>query len=215
MRRQEIVAVVMLALLLGAMPVAASSGDYPMLFRTSEVRSENLKPFPKWTGRLERYFDERALDEGQCVGSEFNRCYYQEWAAFLATLAGVDTMARIDAVNRYMNQAPYISDLKNWGVKDYWETPGQFLRMFGDCEDYAIAKFLSLRILGFDNSRLRIVVLQDLNIKTPHAVLAVYLGGAPLILDNQIAQVVPSNEIYHYHPFYSVNENAWWLHKPE
>ncbi len=215
MSRQGIIVAVIFALLSCAVPGVSSSSDYPSLFRSSEVRSENLKPFPKWTGTLERYFDERSLDEGQCVGSEFNRCYYQEWAAFLAPLGRLETMARIDAVNRYMNQAPYIPDLKNWGVKDYWETLGQFLRMFGDCEDYAIAKFLSLRVLSFDNSRLRVVVLQDLNIKTPHAVLAVYLGGTPLILDNQIAQVVPSNEIYHYHPFYSVSENAWWLHKPK
>ncbi len=187
--------------------------DYPPLFNTNEVRSDNLKPFPIWTDSLGRFLDERALGEGECLGTEFNRCYYREWDAFLDTLSGYDAAGQLDAVNRYMNQAPYITDLVNWGIKDYWETPRQFFMVYGDCEDYAIAKFMSLRVLGYSNDQLRVVVLQDLNLQIPHAVLAVYTSDQALILDNQLGQVVPAHEIYHYHPFYSVNEEAWWLHK--
>ena len=42
-----------------------------------------------------------------------------------------------------MNRSPYIVDPINWGVKDYWESPGQFFSRKGDCEDYAIAKYLT------------------------------------------------------------------------
>ena len=73
---------------------------------------------------------------------------------------------------------------------------------------------MSLRSLGFDDSRLRIVVLQDLNLGLPHAILVVYHKGRAFVLDNQIKFVVPAEKVYHYKPYYSINENHWWLHRP-
>ena len=73
-----------------------------------------------------------------------------------------------------MNKAKYITDKNNWGRKDYWETPGEFMANFGDREDYAIIKFLSLKLLGFKDEDLRVVAVKDLNLKIGHAVLIVY-----------------------------------------
>ena len=112
-----------------------------------------------------------------------------------------------------MNGVPYITDIRNYGVDDYWATPKQFLYRDGDCEDYAIAKYMSLRALGFTPEELRVVVLQDLNLRIAHAVLVVYLDQQGLILDNQIKRVVDQEKIHHYSPYYSINETAWWLHK--
>ena len=114
-------------------------------------------------------------------------------------------------VNSYLNQAHYILDIVNWGVEDYWASPYQFARKDGDCEDYAIAKFMSLRLLGFSNDQMRIVVLRDLNLKVAHAILVVDLNGTKYVLDNQIHDVVPASIIHHYQPIYSVNETHWWL----
>jgi predicted transglutaminase-like cysteine proteinase len=47
-----------------------------------------------------------------------------------------------------------------------------------------------------------------------HAVLAVYINGTIMILDNQARQVVRADSIRHYRPYYSINESSWWLHKP-
>jgi hypothetical protein len=33
------------------------------------------------------------------------------------------------------------------------------------------------------------------------------------VLDNQISRVVPAEIINHYKPIYSINEQAWWLHR--
>ena len=77
------------------------------------------------------------------------------------SLAGKDRKTQLAAVNEFMNRASYIEDLPNWGVPDYWATPLQFLTKDGDCEDYAIAKFVSLRTLGFTNDELRIAVVDD------------------------------------------------------
>ena len=188
--------------------------SYPALFNTREIRSSSLKAFPKWLGALDRYFDERKLEDAPCTGTRFNRCYLAEWKAFLRGLESKDRATQIQEVNRYMNQAAYIIDPINYHVPDYWATPIQFFNKDGDCEDYAIAKFMSLRALGYDNDQLRIVVLQDLNLKAAHAVLAVYGDDDILVLDNQIPQAVSARIIRHYRPYYSINEKNWWLHRP-
>ena len=192
---------------------ATSTPTYPALFGTKEVHSKNLAPFAKWNGVLERYFDEVELADGDCQATSFNKCYLQDWAAFLDTLRGGDPMEQLDRVNRYMNAARYITDPRNWNTKDYWATPGQFFNRDGDCEDYAIAKFMSLRALGWDNAHLRIVLLQDLNLKIPHAVLVVYRDDGAWVLDNQIEQLITADKILHYRPLFSLNEDSWWLHR--
>ena len=112
-----------------------------------------------------------------------------------------------------MNRSPYIIDPINYGVPDYWATPVQFFVKDGDCEDYAITKYLSLRSLGWPAEKMRIVVLQDMNLNIAHAVLVVQLNGKGYVLDNQISQLVTDDQILHYRPIYSINENAWWLHR--
>ena len=193
---------------------AVTSGHPPAIFGTREVRSDNLDLFPKWKGALDRYFDERRLADRTCEETAFNRWHLSAWSVFLAGLQGRDPMEQIDSVNRYMNDRRYILDPRNYGVADYWATPGQFLSRDGDCEDYAIAKYMSLRSLGFDDSKLRVVVLQDLNLKLAHAVLVVFHGGTAYVLDNQIKQVVPADAVRHYQLYYSINEKYWWLHRP-
>ena len=192
-------------------PARAEPG-YPSLFGYRESRSENLTAFKKWTGTLDRYFREREIKEGSCESSWFNRCHMRDWKKLLAGLEGKDRLAQLDAVNRHMNRASYIVDPINYRVPDYWATPRQFFNKNGDCEDYAIAKYLSMRSLGLPASAMRIVVLQDRNLRIAHAVLAVYLDGRIWILDNQIRQVVAAERIRHYRPFYSINEEYWWIH---
>src|SRR5690606_24630750 len=102
---------------------------------------------------------------------------------------------------------------RNWGVEDYWATPLQFFRKNGDCEDYAIAKFMSLRALGWDNEALRIVVVNDMNLRVQHAVLVVFLEDGAYVLDNQSPSVMRQDRIRHYRPVYSVNETSWWVHR--
>jgi predicted transglutaminase-like cysteine proteinase len=196
-----------------ARPGAAEDIRYPALFGSREVRSASLGPFQKWTGMIERQRDERQLYDGPCTARRFNRCHLQEWRQLLRDVAALDPTAQLDAINSFMNRAPYITDPVNYGVPDYWATPLQFLTKDGDCEDYAIAKFTSLRQLGFRNDQMRIVVVDDLNLRVPHAILVVYLGDRAYVLDNQISRVVPAEVINHYRAIYSINEQAWWLHR--
>jgi len=201
-----------------AAPVAAAaagngSDTYPKLFGSSEIRSSKLAKFRKWTDTLKRYRAERLRERGKCRVTRVNRCRLARWRSFLRGLDGAPPRVQIERVNRYLNKLFYIVDPVNYGVKDYWATPGQFFSKNGDCEDYAIAKYMSLRDLGFAVKDMRIVVLRDTNLKIAHAVLVVYFHGEPLVLDNQISQVVNANRIRHYKPIYSINESNWWLHR--
>jgi predicted transglutaminase-like cysteine proteinase len=191
---------------------AARKGK-PGIFNTIEIKKKGLKPFPKWTGAMERFISEKQKNDGKCKPTTRKKCYYQTWANMIDGLKDKDPWKKILGVNKFMNRAPYVVDKMNWGVKDYWSTPGQFFAKYGDCEDYAIVKFLSLRALGIPSKSMRIVVVQDMNLKIAHAVLAIYVRGKVLVLDNQIKKVVESKTIRHYRPIFSLNEEGWWLHR--
>ena len=169
--------------------------------------------FPQWAAALDRHLRDD-LDDGDCDESRLNRCHLAEWLAFLETLRGQPRRRQLEQVNRYANTRDYILDIDLYGVEDYWAVPREFLPIGGDCEDFAIAKFFSLRWLGWPAEQLRIVVVQDTNLRIPHAVLAVEHAGTPLILDNQVEEVLADGAILHYTPVYSINEQAWWLHLP-
>ena len=83
-----------------------------------------------------------------------------------------------------------------------------------DAAAAAAAKYLTLRALGWKAESMRIVVLQDMNLRIAHAILSVSYKGKTLLLDNQVAQVVDSRNVLHYRPIYSVNENGWWRLRP-
>jgi len=199
----------------GAFVPAAYAQVKPSFFGTSEQKSTNLTAFKKWNGALARYAKERAqARSGGCSAQKLNTCNFKKWMDFLNTLRKKDLVSQIRAVNDYMNRAPYITDPVNWGQKDFWAAPGEFMAKFGDCEDYAIAKYISLRLLGYKDDNLRVVAVKDLNLKIGHAVLIVYYKGKPYVLDNQIKQVVPASKIKHYLPVFSINASAWWKHRP-
>jgi len=122
-------------------------------------------------------------------------------------------MTQIREVNTFANTWKYITDPVNYGKPDYWATPGEFFAKAGDCEDYGIVKFMSLRALGFSNDDLRLVAVQDLNLGVGHAVTVVFHDGRYLLLDNQIKQVIDTRAVGHYRPVFAVNEEAWWLFK--
>jgi predicted transglutaminase-like cysteine proteinase len=185
-----------------AHPAVARS--YPMLFGSYELQSSNMQKFPKWNSMIARW-----KNGAPC---ESSTCTTKGWKELIASLQSADLATKLKVVNREMNLHPYILDINNWGVEDYWATPYEFLKKNGDCEDYAIAKYMALKALGVPIDDMRVVALRDLNLQLGHAVLVVYVNNVPMLLDNQIGTVVPANSIKHYQPVYSINEHNWWLH---
>jgi predicted transglutaminase-like cysteine proteinase len=183
------------------------------LFGYQEIQKKNLTLFPQWLSVLERHLL-NMKDSGSCQSSRFNQCHLKQWQAFLKSIKHLPVIQQIKQVNKYANENKYILDIENYGIADYWATPKEFLVNSGDCEDYAIIKMLSMKWLGYDVNSMRVVVVQDTNLRIPHAVMAIENNDDILILDNQINEVISHADIFHYVPVYSVSENYWWMHVP-
>ena len=194
------------------------AGAFPAeLFGYRQVPQEHITDFPQWLQALERHLKDDLQDgpgSGDCRAKTFNRCHLAEWQRFLAQARSLPFRAQLQAVNRFANTRSYVLDIDNYGVEDYWAIPREFLGDGGDCEDYVITKLFSLRWLGYPLDELRLVVVQDTNLRVPHAILVVGRGREALILDNQVQAVLSTAEVVHYVPVFSLNESRWWIHLP-
>jgi len=113
-------------------------------------------------------------------------------------------------VNGYFNRLRSITDLAHWGVEDYWATPAEFLASDGgDCEDYAIAKYFTLKELGIPISRLRLVYVRTWRANAAHMVLAYYAtpDAEPLIMDNLEGRIQPVSDRPDLAPVYMFNDD--------
>jgi predicted transglutaminase-like cysteine proteinase len=95
--------------------------------------------------------------------------------------------ARIGVINRAINLAIQpMSDFAQWGVADHWSSPLEtFLTGRGDCEDYAIAKYVALVEAGVAEEDVKLVIERDLTTNQNHAVVATRLDGDWIVLDNR------------------------------
>lgn len=176
---------------------------YPRLFNKRETRHSDISAFTKWSGMFDRL--EKQMDTGQ------HDRLLQEWKKELSTLIDLSMEQKIEKVNAYINQTKFISDSRNWGTGDYWATPIEFFTRGGDCEDFAIAKMLSLKALGISEKQMRITIVQDLEKNIPHAVLIVYGDdGRMYVMDNQDQEVKSTSAVSRYKPIFSLSRDAWW-----
>jgi predicted transglutaminase-like cysteine proteinase len=192
---------------------APSRAAPPPLFGTVEFRAASLAALPQWQRVLKRIEEEQPVYRACSAAAD--ACPSRgvmAWRALVRSQRGNSPYEQLRAVNRFVNSWPYKSDMENYGRRDYWASPLEFLTRSGDCEDYAITKYVTLRELGFEPERLRLVVVHDVLRDIAHAVLAVYLEGEVYILDNLTNAVLPQHRITQYAPYYSVNEEARWAH---
>lgn len=119
----------------------------------------------------------------------------------------------LQPVNRFFNRVPYVTDMQHWGVQDYWATPVEMLSSFGgDCEDYSIGKYLTLRELGIQVSKLRITYVRAAGFNESHMVLAYYPSpnADPLILDNLSGDIRLASQRTDLEPVYGFNDDDLW-----
>lgn len=121
---------------------------------------------------------------------------------------GLSQLAKLEKVNRFFNRLAFKSDQENWGKSDYWTSPVELLiSNAGDCEDFAIAKYLTLKAMGVEIDRLRITYVKAVVRGKPHMVLAYYEDGSedPLILDNLNSKILPATKRPGLMPVFSFN----------
>ncbi len=123
---------------------------------------------------------------------------------------------KLKLVNDFYNLIPYYRDIDHWGKEDYWATPFETVTTFGgDCEDYAIAKYFTLRELGIDDGTMRITYVKALNWDEAHMVLTYSPSPRtiPVVLDNLRPEILPATQRKDLVPVYSFNAQGLWLAK--
>lgn len=107
--------------------------------------------------------------------------------AFISEANANQGRRRIGILNREINLSIRpASDISQWGVPDRWSPPLETLSTGrGDCEDYAIAKYVALIRTGLPGEDIKLVVVRDDRSNQDHALVAVRLDDQWIILDNR------------------------------
>jgi predicted transglutaminase-like cysteine proteinase len=134
--------------------------------------------------------------------------------AFAVSLRGEGVIAKLEAVNGYVNaRVRFVDDRIQFGVADRWLPASETLaRGRGDCEDFALAKRAMLRAAGVPDKDLYLVVLKDLSRRADHAVLVVRAAGRFLVLDNGTDRIVDSSEVQDYKPVLTFTAGHSYTH---
>lgn len=138
----------------------------------------------------------------------------QHWRQLMNEKRTAPEREQLAAVNDFFNGARFVDDRDLWQVADYWATPDEFLlRDAGDCEDFAIAKYFTLKAMGVAPDKLRITYVKVESLQQAHMVLAYYPDprSEPLILDNLNRHILPATERPDLRPIYSFNAESLWL----
>ncbi len=138
-----------------------------------------------------------------------------EWLHLLDALPGQEELAILREVNDFVNRnIVFAADTDVWKQADYWATPLETIGQGrGDCEDFSIFKYASLRLAGIAENKLRLVYVKA-HLRTPegeveqaHMVVAYY--AAPdreaLVLDNLDPEIRAASKRPDLKPVFSFN----------
>jgi predicted transglutaminase-like cysteine proteinase len=134
----------------------------------------------------------------------------RKFLAVIAEGSAREGRARVGVINRAINMAiAPMSDLAQWGVPDRWSAPLETLTTGrGDCEDYAIAKYVALVQAGVAADDVRLVIVRDLALEQDHAVVAVRLDGEWTVLDNRRLVLVQDVDMPRVQPLFVLDESG-------
>ena len=149
--------------------------------------------------------------------SDYSSQAYNRGAALNKLLLKLETQSletQMKEVNRFFNQFQYREDIDHWGQKDYWATPEEFIgTQRGDCEDFVIAKYFSLRKLGVPDKKLYLTYVKALDKNIAHMVLSYFETptSIPLVLDNYNPRILRADKRKDLLPVYSFNADSLFL----
>ncbi len=160
--------------------------------------------------------DQELLDTvGQNYGGQAKQRLL-DWQSLINDDQSSNDLERLQKVNDFFNRQEFIADLLLWKDKDYWATPVEFLAQNGgDCEDFSIAKYFTLKKLGVDENKLNLTYAKAVELNQAHMVVTYYgqPEAEPLILDNLIDEIKPASLRPDLLPVFSFNGIGLWLAK--
>jgi predicted transglutaminase-like cysteine proteinase len=138
------------------------------------------------------------------------------WQKLIRENSRLEDEKKLEIVNTFFNQMQFIDDLTLWKKSDYWATPVEFLSTGGgDCEDFSLAKYFTLKALGVSETKLNMTYVKAIQLNQSHMVVTYYASprAIPLVLDNLIADIQPATKRKDLIPVYSFNGSGLWLAK--
>ncbi|MDF1584066.1 MAG: transglutaminase-like cysteine peptidase [Methyloprofundus sp.] len=140
-----------------------------------------------------------------------------QWQELMLAAKHLPEQEKLIQVNDFFNRnIQFVDDIYLWDVKDYWATPLEMLiKGAGDCEDYSIAKYFTLKELGVSEDKMRITYVKALKLNQAHMVLTYFTAprAVPVVLDNLMADIKPATQRTDLLPVYSFNGSGLWLAK--
>lgn len=140
-----------------------------------------------------------------------------KWQNLLESSKNLPEKDKLKQVNDFFNlNTLFVDDIIHWKIEDYWATPLEFLATgAGDCEDFAIAKYFTLKELGIDENKMRITYVKALRLNQAHMVLTFFASpkSVPEVLDNLIPDIMPATQRADLLPVYSFNGTGLWIAK--
>ena len=128
-----------------------------------------------------------------------------EWDALMNSQA-LSEIDKLQAVNTFFNRIEYRRDQDQWGKADYWASPEEFLTVgAGDCEDFAIAKYITLKKMGVSAETLFLTYVITTE---PHMVLLYQSQAESLVLDNVVQDIQPAHNL---NIVYQFNDSGIWM----
>jgi predicted transglutaminase-like cysteine proteinase len=173
----------------------------------TESRFDALLNLPQWREVARQLPREAALVRA-CLKGSCGSPAARRLAGVVAASLGRDRSTQLVRVQELVNARPYREDVDQFDRQDLWQSPFDFVLRGGDCEDFAIAKYFVLRLLGFQAADLRIAVLTGVGSNEVHAVLLARLAGEWQVLDNREKRPRPLRRYGGWIPQYAVSESA-------
>ncbi len=177
-----------------------------ILFMLRAVADSNIVFNDELYNKIRSQYDDDALQR------------VRDWQTLLSENLDLPIDEKLYRVNNFFNELEFVDDIDHWGKDDYWATPVEFLATEGgDCEDFVIAKYFSLKELGIPAEKLRLMYVTATRLRQAHMVLAYYeqSNSVPLVLDNINRRILPASRRRDLLPVYSFNGDGLWLAKEQ
>ena len=162
------------------------------------------------------HLDAELLNKAEQKYGKPARSLLVAWEDLIISDNSQTDLEKLEKVNQFFNQMEFVDDIDHWGEKDYWATPIEFLgTQGGDCEDFTIAKYFTLKAMGIEEEKLNLTYVKALNYDVHHMVLTYFStpGSEPLVLDNIVTDINSASQRKDLLPIYSFNGTGLWLAK--
>ena len=162
------------------------------------------------------HLDTELLNKAEQKYGKSARSRLTAWEDLIVSDNSQTDLEKLEKVNQFFNMMEFVDDIDHWRVKDYWATPIEFIgTQGGDCEDFTIAKYFTLKAMGIKDEKLNLTYVKSITYNVHHMVLAYYSspGSEPLILDNIVKDIHPASKRTDLLPIYSFNGTGMWLAK--